>query len=74
MTTTISRGFPTEFEATQFITQNGFTVKKWFTFPPNEKELELNQCFLIPNPPSNPKEWKVICNVPPGQGNIAKPL
>lgn len=70
----LTKSFPSESAAKQFVIQNGFTIQTPSTFPPDEKELKLNHCFVTPNPPSNPREWQVICNVLPRKGNVAKPL
>jgi len=66
--------FPTKLAAIEFATKHDFTLKDWSSFPPDEKTLSTNQCFLIPYPLENPREWKLICNTVPKQGNKAKPL
>lgn len=66
--------FCNEIEAKNFI-QEKRLILKGSPFIPNEKELAINQCFLIPNPSmNNPQGCIVIYNSGPDSGNKAKPL
>ncbi len=63
-----NRDFPTKTKATEFISTKGLSLRKCSAIP-NEKDLQVNECFLIQVPVHEKSfegayKWEVIFRLP----------
>jgi hypothetical protein len=54
-----SQSFPDEKAGQEFIKEKKLRLRASFLFPPDEKDLQPNECLLISTPKEKPKEWIV---------------
>jgi hypothetical protein len=59
-----SHSFLNEKAAQEFIKEKRLKLNRSSVFPPEDKDLQSNECFLIPTPKEMPRKWMVRYRLP----------